>query len=282
MTGPGELSTSDHARDRGDHGLVYPVLSRRAGGLSIGVNLNAGQECNWACVYCEVEGLVRGAPGPTDLDQLTRGLDAALSAAAAGRWTQAGSPAAVRDISIAGDGEPTLSAQFADAVRLCAAARERHGLAGSAKLVTITNGSRVHRPEVTAGVRRLGDAGGELWFKLDGGTPEARARVNRTEVGDDRVTDNLRWASLICPTWVHSMVLAMDGEGPGEADIEGRISLIRRAREAGARPEGVVVYGLARPSRQPDGHRLEPLERAEVEAIGRRFECLGLPVDVVV
>ena len=62
-------------------------MSRRAGGLSIGVNLNLGQECNWACVYCEVEGLVRGAPGPVDLARLEQELDAVLTEASSGRWS---------------------------------------------------------------------------------------------------------------------------------------------------------------------------------------------------
>ncbi|MGD2018454.1 MAG: radical SAM protein [Planctomycetota bacterium] len=282
MSAPGDLTAEDHDRGAAERRLVYPVLSRRAGGLSIGVNLNPGKECNWACVYCEVDGLVRGAPGPVDLEVLERELDGTLAEAAAGRWTAGGQPAPVRDVSIAGDGEPTLSPQFAGAVDVCARLREAHGLAPGAGLVTITNGSRLHVPEVAEGVRRLGAAGGELWFKLDGGTPEARGLVNQVEVGDARVVENLAAASAACPTWVQCMVLAVDGEGPTREDVDARVELVRRARDLGAEPAGVVVYGLARPSMQPDGHRLRPLEAHALEAIGRRFEALDLPVRLVV
>jgi wyosine [tRNA(Phe)-imidazoG37] synthetase (radical SAM superfamily) len=58
----GRLTVADH--DRGSAGLtyVYPVVSRRAGGVSVGINLNVNNACNWRCIYCQVPGLTRGAP----------------------------------------------------------------------------------------------------------------------------------------------------------------------------------------------------------------------------
>lgn len=265
--------------------MVYPVMSRRAGGLSIGVNLNLGQECNWACVYCEVEGLVRGAPGPVDLARLEQELDAVLTEASSGRWsngtTGEGLPAEIKDISIAGDGEPTLSPQFDGAVEVCARLRQQHGLEGSARLVVITNGSRLHVPEVESGVRRLGEAGGSLWFKLDGGTPAAREEVNDVAIPDERVEANLVLATAACATWVQCMVLSIDGQGPSDEELDRRVELLERACEAGARPAGVVIYGLARPSQQPGAHRLSPLAGPRLEAIAARFEGLHLPLQVV-
>ena len=264
--------------------MVYPVMSRRAGGLSVGVNLNLGQECNWACAYCEVEGLVRGTPSAIDLQQLERELDEVLSEAASGRWTVEADGerggAAIKDISIAGDGEPTLAPQFAEAVEICARLRERHGLGDSAKLVTITNGSRLHVPAVEAGVRGLGGAGGELWFKLDGGDPAARERVNAVASPDNRVEANLVLAASACTTWVQCMALSMDGEEPSDDEIDGRVELIERACAAGARPAGVVIYGLARPSQQPQAHRLEPLSGPRLRSIAASFERLHLPLRV--
>lgn len=279
------LSFDDHRRDGADRTMVYPVMSRRAGGLSIGVNLNLGQECNWACVYCEVEGLVRGAPGPVDLARLEQELDAVLTEASSGRWsngtTGEGLPAEIKDISIAGDGEPTLSPQFDGAVEVCARLRQQHGLEGSARLVVITNGSRLHVPEVESGVRRLGEAGGSLWFKLDGGTPAAREEVNDVAIPDERVEANLVLATAACATWVQCMVLSIDGQGPSDEELDRRVELLERACEAGARPAGVVIYGLARPSQQPGAHRLSPLAGPRLEAIAARFEGLHLPLHVV-
>ncbi len=48
------LSASDHDRDATGMQYVYAVVSRRAGGVSVGINLNPNNACNWACVYCQV------------------------------------------------------------------------------------------------------------------------------------------------------------------------------------------------------------------------------------
>ena len=64
------LTVSDHRRDSAGMTYVYPVVSRRAGGVSVGINLNTNNACNWACLYCQVPELKRGGPPPIDLDRL--------------------------------------------------------------------------------------------------------------------------------------------------------------------------------------------------------------------
>jgi wyosine [tRNA(Phe)-imidazoG37] synthetase (radical SAM superfamily) len=280
VTDRDQLSSEDHGRRAHERSLVYPVLSRRAGGLSVGVNLNPGQECNWACVYCEVEGLVRGAPGAIDLDALRSELESTLAEALTGRWAAEGESAreSIKDVSIAGDGEPTLSPCFADAVAVCAEGRAAHGLDESAALVTITNGSRAHVDEVAEGLRRLGDADGEAWFKIDGGSPGSRERVNRVAIGDQRVVDNLVRTTGLTRTWIQTMVLAMDGREPADEEVDATVDLVQRALDAGATPAGVLVYGLARKSHQPDAHRISAVSRSRLSEIAARFERLELPV----
>ena len=68
------LSVVDHDRQGAGLLYVYPVVSRRAGGVSIGVNLNINNACNWRCVYCQVPDLTRGAPPPVDLVRLRQEL----------------------------------------------------------------------------------------------------------------------------------------------------------------------------------------------------------------
>ena len=43
-----------HPRSFQENRYVYPVLSRRSKGISIGVNLNLDKVCNFDCVYCQV------------------------------------------------------------------------------------------------------------------------------------------------------------------------------------------------------------------------------------
>jgi wyosine [tRNA(Phe)-imidazoG37] synthetase (radical SAM superfamily) len=49
---------------------VYPVVSRRAGGVSVGINLNPNNKCNWRCIYCQVPNLARGNAPKIDVAQL--------------------------------------------------------------------------------------------------------------------------------------------------------------------------------------------------------------------
>ena len=44
-----------HPRTYHENKFVYPVLSRRSGGISIGVNLNPDKICNFDCIYCQVD-----------------------------------------------------------------------------------------------------------------------------------------------------------------------------------------------------------------------------------
>ena len=60
----------DHSRQFADFTFVYPVISRRSGGLSIGINLNPDKVCNFDCVYCEVDREVPGKVSKLDLDQM--------------------------------------------------------------------------------------------------------------------------------------------------------------------------------------------------------------------
>ena len=69
MSNPRPLPVSAHPRNFEANRYVYPVLSRRAGGISIGVNLNLDKICNFHCVYCQVD---RGEPGEKEFVELPR------------------------------------------------------------------------------------------------------------------------------------------------------------------------------------------------------------------
>ncbi|MCZ7653281.1 MAG: hypothetical protein M5R42_01880 [Rhodocyclaceae bacterium] len=73
-----QLDVTDHSRDSAGLTYVYPVVSRRAGGVSIGINLNPNNACNWRCIYCQVPDLKRGAAPLIDLDRLEGECGASL------------------------------------------------------------------------------------------------------------------------------------------------------------------------------------------------------------
>src|SRR3989338_4355766 len=53
-------AVKNHPRSYENNKYVYPVISRRSKGLSIGINMNPDKFCNFDCVYCQVD---RTTPG---------------------------------------------------------------------------------------------------------------------------------------------------------------------------------------------------------------------------
>ncbi|MBM3989486.1 MAG: radical SAM protein [Planctomycetes bacterium] len=261
---------------------VYPVVSRRARGVSIGINLNTDNACNWRCVYCQVPGLVRGGAPEVDLARLEHELTTMLARARDPQWMERHVPQDARrlnDVALSGNGESTTSAQFEAVLEVMAKVLAAADLLGKLRVVLITNGSMVAHARVQRGLARLAELGGEVWFKLDAGTDEGRARLNDTSMSRERVLDALVTCAGLAPTWVQTM--ALDFEGPTLSGDEERsyVELLLLARERGAHLRGVLLYGFARASHQPEAARLRALEPAELQALGGRIaQATGLIV----
>ena len=114
----------DHTRVFQDLVYVYPVISRRSRGLSIGINLNPDKRCNFDCVYCEVDRRTPGRAETVNLPQLRDELAWLVRYALEGglatqpKFNEV--PAmtrVVRDLAFSGDGEPTMVPNFDECVR---------------------------------------------------------------------------------------------------------------------------------------------------------------------
>ncbi|MGE5469479.1 MAG: radical SAM protein [Bacteroidota bacterium] len=250
------LTTVDHRRDSAGLLYVYPVVSRRAGGVSVGINLNTNNACNWACLYCQVDQLTRGGPPPVDLDRLERELGDFLDDLLHGDFMSRHVPLEARhlmDIAFSGNGEPTSAPEFAAAVDRVGAVMARFELAGKVPLRLITNGSFLHRPDVQAGIRQLGELGGEVWFKVDRADAADIAAINGVPLSAEKIARNLQTCAGLAPTWVQTCWFALDGEAPS---AEARDAYCALLQPLAGRLAGVHLYGLARPSLQPAAPRL--------------------------
>lgn len=274
------LNTADHDRDSAGMRYVYPVLSRRAGGISVGINLNPNNACNWRCIYCQVPELTRGGPPPIDLALLENELFALLDQIRDGRFLDhgTGSVHACRqpvDIAFSGNGEPTSAAEFPAAVAIAQRALAARGLGDRVKLRLITNGSLLDRPAVQAGIRQLGQAGGEVWFKLDAATPAGLAKINGTRSNPQAIARRLTHCATLATTWVQSCFFLLDEQPPTAAELTAYFALLApRARQLA----GVHLYSLARPSLQPEAPRLRRMTADDLQGIARRIEHIGLRV----
>jgi wyosine [tRNA(Phe)-imidazoG37] synthetase (radical SAM superfamily) len=282
-TPPAPLTVTDHRRDRAGLTYVYPVVSRRTGGVSVGVNLNPNRACNWRCIYCQVPGLTRGIAPPIDLTVLERELRDFLDEVLRGDYVARHVPEGARrltDIALSGDGEPTSAREFDRVVALIGRLRTAGGVPAGVKTVLITNGSLIQRPEVQAGLRTLATLEGEVWFKVDRATEGGLQTVNDVALDPAAVRRNLAAAAHLCPTWVQTCVVALDGLPPDDAEMEAYLALLRATLADGIPLRGVLLYGLARPSMQPEAPRLSSVPPAWMDALAARVRALGLAVRV--
>ncbi len=277
------LTTRNHDRDIAGMTYVYPVVSRRAGGVSVGVNLNPNNACNWRCIYCQVPELKRGGPPPIDLALLEDELRRMLTDIVDGDYMQRNVPEGMRrlnDVALSGNGEPTSAPEFPAVVELIGKVLTDFGLAGKIKLVLITNGSLAGKDYVQAGIREMACLNGEVWFKFDRATRAGLGLVNDTETDPERHFQRLKTVAGLCPTWVQTCLFSLDGAAPDEVEAAAYLAMLKRVREEIPTLAGVLLYGLARPSLQPESPRLGTVPPGWLENLENRIEALGLYVRV--
>lgn len=262
---------------------VYPVVSRRAGGVSIGINLNPNNACNWRCVYCQVPDLKLGTAPPVDMALLEQELRSFLHELLHGDFMQQRVPEDVRrinDIALSGNGEPTSAEEFAQVIALLGKLKLELRLPDNLKLVLITNGSLLYRSSVQQGLREMVRLNGEVWFKLDRASVAGMILVNDTRTTLAKVRENLCTAISLCPTWLQTCWFALDGKPPSLQDENDYLEFLDSLLQEGIKPQGVLLYGLARPSMQAEAARLSALSAAQLEAFATRIRALGIVVKV--
>ena len=277
------LSTRVHDRDGAGLTYVYPVVSRRAGGVSVGINLNPNDACNWRCVYCQVPGLVRGGAPPIDLARLEYELAGFLDEVLAGEWMVRHVPEGSRvlkDVAFSGNGEPTSARELPEVVALVGRVLRARDLVGRIEVVLITNGSLVDKEHVRRALPALAEIGGVVWFKLDSATDEGRRRINDASITTGKVRANLEIAARACPTWIQTIALARAGAPPDDGEVEAYLAFVRALVEDRVPVRGVLLYGLARASHQPEAAELSALPREWLDSFAARIEAAGLTVRV--
>ena len=90
--------------------------------------------------------------------------------------------------------------------------------------------------------------------------------------------ESLARCAALAPTWVQTCLFAWDGEAPGDAQIEAYLACLEAAGMASL--AGVLLYGVARPSMQPEAPRVTALSPQRLDAIAQRIKEKGLTVRV--
>ncbi|RLA25158.1 MAG: radical SAM protein, partial [Gammaproteobacteria bacterium] len=144
-----KLTVKNHDRDIAGYQYIYPVISRRSGGLSIGINFNTNNACNWRCVYCQVPDLTIGAAPELDFDLLATELSDFLQDVLHGsfydRYQLEPEMRVIKDIAISGNGEPTSVKEFTKAIATIIRLVEQAKIPDPFQYILISNGSLMHK-----------------------------------------------------------------------------------------------------------------------------------------
>ncbi|CAM8265453.1 radical SAM protein [Candidatus Methylopumilus universalis] len=270
------LSIHDHSRELSGLKYIYSVISRRAGGLSIGVNLNVNNACNWQCIYCEIPNLTRGSPPPIELDVLEDELRFFLHEIIHGDYMEknvAIEDRHLKDIAFSGNGEPTSAEEFPQVILIVKKILEEFNLLHKIKIRLITNGSLMHKESVLEGIQVLAKMNGEVWFKVDAALEESTKVINQVNIKPQQAIDRLKRCSEICPTFVQTCIFTIDNKEPNNKEIDAYIKLIDSAKKS---IKGVHLYGIARPSMQPEAYRLGRVNINVLENIADQLHNNGI------
>jgi len=289
------ITSVENHREREKGLIVYPVYSRRSEGLSIGINLFPDtKKCPFDCPYCEVFPF---SGAKFSLVQMQNDLITAISSA-----KEQNIP--IKDLCFSGNGEPTLSPFFPKALKLTEKiCREmlkknphKQSLQDSphdalkttfTKIVVITNGAGLLKPNIfsllkrTAHTKYAGSYLFDIWLKLDAGTPEWFLKMYRTALSFEKLCKKIKKFADEAPVTIQTMICAINGESPAEADLIPWETLVCRLAEKG-NVKKVQLYGKARPAPEDPLASALPAEYLENRAASLRKKFLNEKIKVPV
>lgn len=272
-----------HPRQYEQNKFLYPVLSRRSKGISIGVNLNPDKICNFDCIYCQVDRRSEATTKFVEMDRLLAEVDQMLEYVSSGQIFEEERfetvPQALRrlnDIAFSGDGEPTTYRNFDEIIAQVAALKSKRGL-NDVKMVLITNASMFHKEAVHTGLSLLDQNNGEIWAKLEAGTEEYFQLVDRTKIPFQRILDNITSAALVRPLVIQSLFMRVHGDPPTQNEIREFLNRLNEIQVAGGQLKLVQVYTVAR---QPAESFVAPLTNQEVDELTNLVKTeTGIPAE---
>jgi wyosine [tRNA(Phe)-imidazoG37] synthetase (radical SAM superfamily) len=259
-----------HSRLFETNRFVYPVVSRRSQGVSVGINLNPDKVCNFDCIYCQVDRRSDSETRFVETDQLLTELTSVLQSVISGdlflQAQFASTPAHLRrlnDIAFSGDGEPTTFRNFDEIIAQVADVR-RQLVDDEVKMVLITNASMFHREHVGRGLQRLDENNGQIWAKLEAGTEEYFKLIDRTTIPFQRILDNITVAANVRPLVIQSLFMNVNGDPPPKSEIAAFCQRLCDITSAGGLLEMIQIYTVAR---QPAESFVAPLNEQQLQHI---------------
>ena len=266
----------------GSH-LVCLAVSSRAGGLAIDVNLNPDGRCNFNCTYCDVDRSQVAREPVVDVNRLAEELREMLALVHSDRIQQQAGfqnlPPELRRlrlVALSGDGEPTLSPVFCEAVETMVHLRALGGWPFF-KLVLVTNASALDQPRVQQGLQHF-TRQDEIWTKLDAGTQAFFERINRAPDTLAHILRNILRVAKERPVVIQSLFARMRGQNPPAHEVQEYISCLHELQAAGAQISSVQIYSANRPAPNSECTHLSLAVLSDIARQVRAATGLGVTV----
>jgi wyosine [tRNA(Phe)-imidazoG37] synthetase (radical SAM superfamily) len=271
---------NEHPRNFKTYKYVYPVISRRSKGLSLGINLNPDGKCTYNCVYCQVPEHEKTATDQVDLSILKTELKTVVEQIISDEiftfepfcHIQDTEKRVFRDIAIAGNGEPTIIPCLPEVMDIIG------NLSTEIKLpqtVLITNASGLHLEKTRTALTTLADLNGCIWAKLDAGSPEFHKIVNRSNVSLERIIKNIADLPTEISLFIQTCWFNWNGKPPTNTEIllykEKLIQILNK------RPvTGIQIYTVAR---QPRESQVSPITINRLQEMALPLKELPLNIE---
>lgn len=267
------LSIQSHDRNSDQGWLVYPVLSRRSQGVSIGINLNPDKRCNFDCIYCQVDRTTLGSVPDVDVELISQQLSHYLERVAQSGGSWQGKP--VKDIAFSGDGEPTTCPQYAEVLQEVIRLKRHYGL-DHLNLVLITNATRFDNPTFQATLPVFYENRGVVWAKLDAGDEATYREILSTRFPFQRLLGNLVWLGRQYPITLQSMFLQLDEQAFDSGCLKSYIDTVQQLIQQGTQIQTIQAYTIAR---KTPTDRVKPWSDHTMDQLGSMLRT-ELPVSV--
>ncbi len=276
---------TDHPRTFEDNLFTYPVLSRRSGGISLGINLSPHKGCNFDCPYCQVDRSPGQPEMPAyDLHQMELECRHTIELILSGKIFDISpfdqTPDALRrfnDIALSGDGEPTAEKEFLATCQAVVKIKQDLGL-NDVKIVIITNATRLDRPDVQQAMELLDENNGQIWAKLDAGTEDFYKFINKTSIPFRKILDNIILAGKQRPVMIQTLFTQVDGQPISDHEVDAYIDRLNEILSAGAKISLVQLHTIAR---RPADQRLSSLTNDQLDKVAKKMrQSISIPVEI--
>lgn len=269
----------EHPRNFQQFKYVYPVISRRSNGLSLGINLNPDGKCSYNCVYCQVPEHEKNPLAKIDLSVLKRELTAVIDSIFSNELfkiepfsrLQEPEKKIFRDIAIAGNGEPSLVPCLPEVMEIIIELSAEYKLPHT---VLITNASGLHLPSCQKALKTLAALNGCVWAKLDAGSPKFHKKINRSTISLDKIVENIANTPPTIKLFIQTCWFKWNNEPLPPQEIE--LYKEQICKIMAQRPlEGIQIYTVAR---QPKESQVSPIGLEELQEFALPLHNLSVNI----